>query len=89
MSKHIFFCKNYTILKLPDQILLDLIARRMREIREHHHHTQEYLAENAHLHLSHYEHGRKLPTLGSIVKFCRYYNLSLNEFFGEMTYPKE
>ncbi|WP_418164282.1 helix-turn-helix domain-containing protein, partial [Alistipes finegoldii] len=84
-----FFCKYYRILNLPDHILLDLVACRMREIREQHNHTQEFLTENAHLHLSHYEHGRKLPTLGTIIKFCKYYNLSLKEFFGEMTYPKE
>jgi len=61
----------------------------MREIREQHNHTQEFLIENTHLHITHYEGGIHLPSLRSIRTFCKFYNISLEEFFAGVTYPKE
>lgn len=61
----------------------------MREIREKHHHTQEYLIENTRLHISHYENKQKFPSLETLTLFCRYYNISLQEFFEGTDYPKE
>lgn len=61
----------------------------MRQIRIEHNHTQEYLIENTRLHISHYESRQKLPSLETLALFCRYYNISLCEFFAETTHPKE
>lgn len=60
----------------------------MRKIREEHHHTQEYVINNTGLRLWHYEAGRNFPTLQSIAEFCQFYNISLEEFFAGITYPK-
>ncbi len=60
----------------------------MREIREMHNHTQEYLIENTHLHISHYENRQKFPSLETLTLFCKFYNISLHEFFGTSDYPK-
>ncbi|MCX4282265.1 helix-turn-helix transcriptional regulator [Alistipes muris] len=60
----------------------------MREIREQHNHTQEYLIENTRLHISHYENQQKFPSLETLSLFCEYYNISLHEFFKETDYPK-
>lgn len=59
----------------------------MCEIREHHNHTQEYLANNTHLKIWDYERKQKFPSLESIAKFCEFYNLTLPEFFAGMDYP--
>ena len=60
----------------------------MREIREQHDHTQEYLSNNTHLKIWDYESEQNFPSLGSISKFCEFYDISLEDFFAGMTYPK-
>ena len=35
-----------------------------------------------------YESEQKFPSLGSISKFCEFYDISLEDFFAGMTYPK-
>ena len=64
-----------------------MVSLRMREIREQHGHTQEFLIENTHLHISHYENQQKFPSLETLSRFCQYYNISLDEFFAPMGYP--
>lgn len=61
----------------------------MREIRERHNHTQEYLIENTRLHISHYENRQKFPSLETLALFCSYYNISLCEFFAETSHPQK
>jgi len=63
------------------------IAQRIKELREEHCHTQEYLIEKVHLSINEYEVGSKIPTLMSILKICRFYNIRLDEFFAPMNYP--
>ena len=60
----------------------------MREIREQHDHTQEYLSNNTHLKIWDYDSEQKFRSLGSISKFCEFYDISLEDFFAGMTYPK-
>ena len=69
--------------------MVGLIARRLQEIREQHKHTKEFVMHNTHLGISHYENELKFPSLESIAKFCKFYDMSLEEFFSGMTYPKE
>lgn len=70
-------------------ILVNLISQRIKEIREQHNHTQEYVTNNTHLNIWHYESQQQFPTLESITRFCKFYNISLKTFFGEMNYPEE
>lgn len=81
-----FFEKNIR-LQRKDKILRELVALRMREIRERHGHTQEFLIENTRLHISHYENQQKFPSLETLTLFCKYYNLTLDEFFAPIEYP--
>ena len=61
----------------------------MKEIRELHNHMQEYLIENTHLHISHYENLQKFPSLETISLFCNFYKISLGDFFAPMNYPEK
>ncbi len=72
-----------------DPILAEVIAKRLQEIREAHKSTKEYVLHRTGLGISDYERKVKFPTLASIAKFCKLYNLSLDEFFDGIEYPKE
>ena len=56
-----------------DQELVGKIAQRIKELRNEHGHTQEYLIEQVHLSINSYEVGHKVPTLMSILKICEFY----------------
>lgn len=85
----LFFCGNLIKLQITNPILVDLVARRLQEIRERHKHTKEYVLHETGLGISAYENKIQFPTLESIAKFCKLYNMSLEEFFEGITYPKE
>ena len=72
-----------------DPILIALIAERMQTIRELHNDTKEYVMHKAGLGISDYERKAKFPTLASISKFCKLYNIALEDFFSGIKYPKE
>ena len=72
-----------------DPILIALIAKRLQEIREQHKHTKEFVLHETGLGISDYERKTKFPTLTSIAKFCKLYNMSLEDFFKGIAYPKE
>jgi len=87
--KKFFFCKKNRGLKRTNPILVEAIARRMREIREQNGHTQEFLAHNTHLKIWDYESMQKSPSLESIARFCTFYALSLSDFFAPITFPQD
>ena len=64
-----------------------MVIQRIKEIRESHGHTQEYVNHNTGLGIAHFESGLRFPTLDSILVFCRFYNFTLDEFFAPMAYP--
>lgn len=70
-----------------DSAFIEKLAARMKEVREEHNHTQEFLIEKIHLSINSYEVGSKIPTLMSILKFCTFYNISIDEFFAPLDYP--
>ena len=72
-----------------DPILVDFVAKRLQEIRERHNHTKEYVLHETGLGISDYERKAKFPTIESVAKFCKLYNMSLEEFFEGITYTKE
>ncbi|MBP3533665.1 MAG: helix-turn-helix transcriptional regulator [Alistipes sp.] len=74
-------------MKRTNPILVSLVAKRICDIRELHHHTQEYLSNNTRLKIWEYESGQKFPSVESIAKICKFYNITLDEFFAPMKYP--
>lgn len=85
----IFLLQKNKGLKRTNPILVEAIARRMREIREQNGHTQEFLAHNTHLKIWDYESMQKSPSLESIARFCTFYALSLSDFFAPITFPQD
>jgi hypothetical protein len=73
--------------KRTDAILSDKIILRMKEIRKNNGHTQEYVFENTGLDIAHVEVGRVIPSVVSISIFCKFYNITLDEFFAPLNYP--
>ena len=51
------------------------------------------MAESAKWYVVHtysgYENKVRFPSLESIAKFCKFYNISLEKFFAGITYPEE
>lgn len=72
-----------------DPRFVEQIAKRIRELRITHGHTQEYLIEKVHLSINSYETGNKVPTLMSVLKICEFYQISLAEFFAPIDYPSK
>ena len=70
-----------------DAIFVKKLANRIKEIREQHGHTQEYLIDHVRLSINTYETGGKVPTLMSLLKICKFYNITLDEFFAPLQYP--
>lgn len=73
--------------KRTDKFLTDLIARRLKEIRNLHGHSQEYVIEKTGLDIGHFENGSYVPSVVSLSIFCQFYNISLGEFFAPLNYP--
>lgn len=65
-----------------DRDFAETIGRRIKELREEHGHTQEYLIDHIHLGINSYETGKRIPTVMSLLKICRFYDISLYEFFS-------
>lgn len=72
-----------------DREFMAAIGKRIKELREEHGHTQEFLIDHIHLSINSYETGKKTPTLMSLVKICKFYDISLYEFFAPIDYPSK
>lgn len=72
-----------------DKAFSEKLAQRIRELREQHNHTQEFLIDKVHLSINSYEVGTKTPTLMSILKLCKFYQISVSEFFAPIDYPEK
>lgn len=73
--------------KYADQQLSALMIERIRELRNEHCHTQEYVIENTGVDVSHIENGRDTPSVASISRLCKLYGITLGEFFAPLDYP--
>lgn len=73
--------------KYADQQLSALMIERIRELRNVHCHTQEYVIENTGVDVSHIENGRDTPSVASISRLCKFYGITLGEFFAPLNYP--
>ena len=70
-----------------DEKLAQLIVGRMKELRSERGYSQEYVVERTKLNLSQYEAGINSPSLDSLAILCKFYNITLDEFFAPMNYP--
>ena len=85
-----FFCKmKPRKSKRTDKLLTDLIIMRLKEIRNSYGHSQEYVIEKTGLDIGHFESGSFVPSVVSLSIFCRFYNITLDEFFAPMKYPEK
>ena len=73
--------------KRTDAVLAKMIITRIKEMRHSHNHTQEFIYENTGLDLAHIESGRVIPSVVSLSLLCKFYNLTLDEFFAPLNYP--
>ena len=65
-----------------DEELLQKIILRVKELRHmHNHQSQEQLAEATELGIAQLESGKNFPNLTTISIICKFYNITLDEFF--------
>lgn len=74
-------------IKYKDPIFQKLLVERLQQLREASGYSQEDVIESTHLDISRYETGDSTPSLHSIIKLCRYYRITLEEFFAPIDYP--
>ncbi len=73
--------------KYWDKTFQRLLIEKMQQLRNEHGFSQEDVIDSTHLDISRYETGDATPTLPSILKLCRFYNISIADFFAQMNYP--
>ncbi len=49
--------------------------------------SQEYVIEHTGLDIFHFENGTKKPTTTSLSILCKFYHITLGEFFTPLEYP--
>lgn len=59
----------------------------MKTIRKSYNHSQEYVHEHTGLDIAHFETGSYVPSVISLSVFCKFYDITLDEFFAPMQYP--
>ncbi len=65
------------------------VVLRIKELRSLHEDTQEKLREATGLNIPNLETGENFPNLTSIAIICRYYGITLAEFFAPIDYPAQ
>ncbi|MBS6100537.1 MAG: helix-turn-helix transcriptional regulator [Alistipes sp.] len=73
--------------KYTDKFLSEMMIIRIKELRNNHRHSQEFIIENTGVDVSHIENGRDTPSVLSISRLCKFYGITLSEFFAPMNYP--
>lgn len=61
---------------------LQAVGRRLRQLREQHGLSQEKVQFNTGIYLSYVESGLRNPTVTTLIDICRYYGVTLEEFFA-------
>ena len=73
--------------KYTDALLSEMMIKRIKELRNNNHHSQEFVIENTGVDVSHIENGRDTPSVLSISRLCRFYEITLGEFFAPLNHP--
>lgn len=71
---------KYIRLKRTDDILVKLIAKRIRQLRDERGFTQEYIVECTRLDIPHFEMGESTPSLFSLALLCKFLDITLYDF---------
>lgn len=79
---------NGTKKTTPRRRIASKIILRVKELRRlHDHQSQEELAEATGLGIAQLESGKNFPNLTTITIICKFYNITLDEFFAPLNYP--
>ena len=70
-----------------DEELFGLIKQRIKDLRAKNNYTQEFVSEITGLDIPHLECGRDFPSLTTISILCKFYGITLVEFFEPINYP--
>lgn len=71
-----------------DEVLLQMVIQRIKQLRELHHHSQADLNAATDVDVANLETGSNFPNLTTLVVICQFYNITLDEFFAPMKYPQ-
>lgn len=61
---------------------LQAVGRRLRQLREQHGLSQEKVQFKTGIYLAYVENGLRNPTITTLIDICRYYGVTLEEFFA-------
>lgn len=70
-----------------DNAILEYIARKCKELRAERDVSQEIVYEDTGLHIGKIETAKKNVTISTLTKLCRYYGITIEEFFAGTNYP--
>lgn len=91
MTSTILRKNNYSqrtvVKKFIDPALAEMVALRIKELRDQYGHTQEFLIDKVGLSINQYAMLERVPTLMSVRKICTFYDITIAEFFSSMNYP--
>ncbi len=73
--------------KYIDPALAEMVAMRIKELRDQYGHTQEFLIDKVGLGINQYAMLERVPTLMSLRKICAFYDITLSEFFMPINLP--
>jgi len=71
------------MLKSYDEKFLENIALRLKKLREKHNLTQENFIHDTGIHIGRIETGKRDLSATTLIKICKYFNISPQEFFSE------
>lgn len=72
-----------------NDLLVDSVVERLKEIRNERHLTQENVRFDTELNIGRIEAKQHSITLTTLADLCDYYGISLAEFFKEIQYNKD
>lgn len=78
------------VIKMPEEFANYSVGKRVRSLRKKYGLSQESLALKADItpaYLGQIERGKKHPTVVTVEKVCRSFNISLSEFFQDAAEP--
>jgi transcriptional regulator with XRE-family HTH domain len=70
--------------QLRNKALLDKIADKIKKLREEKGITLEQFYNDTNIHLSRLEHSRANVSISTLKEVCKYFNVSLHEFFKDI-----
>lgn len=69
--------------QIIDIVLVKKIAERIKQIREQNNMTQENFYNDTNIHIARIETGNTNITVSTLNAICKYFNITLQDFFSE------